>query len=168
MITAPESIVSFMGRNLLPLVCFICLNLCMPLYSTALVRVTGFADFTFGTWSGSGDMVLNDGTLCTYKSTGGKNYKIRATGSGTGGALTVASGSYTIAYTVGWKASQGTSGTFTNLLAGQSQTFTPANTASQTCGGSFNAAMRVTLTAAALGSAKMGAYSGTLTILMEP
>lgn len=144
------------------------LSLTVANLSDAAVRVTGFSDFSMGTWSGSGDMVLADGTICTYKSTGGKNYKITATGSGTGGALTVASGAYTIAYTVGWKASQGTAGTYTNLPAGSAQSFSPANTTSQTCGGSYNAAMQVTITSTALGSAKMGSYSGTLTILMEP
>jgi hypothetical protein len=138
-------------------------------YAAGTVRITGMADFAFGSWTGTGDMVLADGTLCIYRGgTGGNKYRITASGSGSGGALTVAASSYTLAYSAGWKNTSGTSGTFTNLPRGTAVQFTSGDTASQTCSGGWNAAMQITFASADLSSAKMGDYSGVLTILVEP
>ena len=144
--------------------------LLLPVFTPAAlaaVRITGFTDFTFGTWSGSGDLVLYDGSLCVYDSGGGQ-YKITITGSGSGGAYTIASGANTLAYTVGFKASSGTGGTFTAMTSGTRKNFTPPNTASETCGGVYNAALRLTFAAASLSAAVPGSYSGSVTVLLEP
>lgn len=132
-----------------------------------LIKVTGFADLALGAWSGSGAMDGND-NICVYTNKASGTYRVTATGSGASNAFTITDGSNLIAYTAAFNDVSGTSGeqplTSGTALTGQ----TGANTASQTCGGSNNSNFHVTIAEAALLAAPAGAYSGTLTILVEP
>lgn len=133
----------------------------------ALIKITGVADLALGTWAGSGAMTGND-DVCIYTNKAAGNYRVTATGSGGGGAFTITDGSNTIAYTAAWNDVSGTTGqaalTSGTALNGQ----TGANTSSQTCGGSQNANFYISIAEAALLAAPSGAYSGTLTMVVEP
>lgn len=132
-----------------------------------LIRITGMADFSFGTYSGSGDMDQND-NVCVYTNKASGTYRVTASGSGAGGAFSVASGADTLAYGVFFNDVSGTTGeqalTSGSALTGQSG----ANTTSQTCGGSDNANIHVRFLETNLTAAPAGSYTGTLTIVVEP
>ncbi len=138
----------------------------IPLSCLADVRITGFSNFAFGTWVGSGDLQNSD-DLCVYNSAT-SNYQITATGDGVGSAFTLDSSGIPVAYEVYWNDSTGTSGnvqlTTNSTLHGQSG----ANTSSETCGGSNNANLEIFVPEGSLSTVTAGSFSGTLTILLEP
>ena len=141
--------------------------LCLPLgiqsANAQLVRISGMDDFAFGSWSGSGNLTSSS-TVCIYRSSGGGNYSVTASGSGAGSSFTVASGGSTIAYQVRWKQ---VGNSFSTLTASSPSSFAGASS-SLTCGGSDNAEMEVQFSAANLGAASAGSYSGTLTFIIAP
>lgn len=125
------------------------------------VQITGFSNMSFGSWGGTGDMVLTN-DLCVYNSVDA-NYRITASGSG--GSFQLVSGGNSIPYAVEFKKS---GGSYSALTHGSSAAFNGANTASVNCGGSTNSTLRVTVTQAALDTAHAGSYGATLTVLVEP
>ena len=131
------------------------------------VRISGLADLALGTWSGSGSKTAND-DVCVYTNNPGAGYRVTATGNGTGGAFTVASGAETVAYEVRWNDQTGTAGNVQLTSGVQLASQTGANTSSQTCGGLNSANFQVTFTSSALAAAKSGAYTGLLSIVVEP
>lgn len=137
---------------------------CMaPGYAEAqLFRITGMSNFSFGTWSGSNDMVASD-TVCIYRSSG-TGYRITASGNGAGNSFLSTGSSTTVAYEVHWKHG---GGSFVSLTANNSQTFTGASN-SLTCSGVDNAELQVTFPESNLSAARADSYTGTLSILLEP
>ncbi|MBL7661363.1 hypothetical protein JNK13_01295 [bacterium] len=149
----------------------LCLILSCILFWTnpalAVVRISNMNDFAFGTWSGSGDLQLTD-AVCIYDSAGGaanRRYFITLTGSGAGGAFTIASGANTLAYSAAFA---GSNGVFTNMTAGVRVQFDGAHRTSNTCGGTTNAQIRISLTQANMLTVDNGSYSGILTVLLQP
>jgi hypothetical protein len=142
-------------------------DLTMSLTVPNLVRVTGVSDFTFGSYNGSGNAVL-DHNLCVYTNNPLGQYKVTLRGSGTAFAYEVTDGATNkIPYSVRWNAATGTGGNFNLDADDQSTVLGGANITSQTCGGGASANMQVTMTKAALLSKPSGAYSGILTIIVE-
>lgn len=133
------------------------------------VRISRLADAPFGTLSNfTTDQQFND-SVCVFSSAAGRRYRVTATGSGTGGAFTLASGANRMAYEVQWATASGqTSGTalsagialagLTTTAANSGCTVAPTNTAT----------LITILRANAKASATVGSYTGTLTILIAP
>ncbi len=131
-----------------------------------LVKISGLSDIALGTISGA--PVSGNTTACIYSNNSG-NYAVTVTGSGAGGAFTIAGPSpattSTIAYTADWIANSITA----PLTAGTKLTGrTGANTTSVNCAGGSNATFSVTFSEAAITAVPSGAYSGTATILISP
>jgi hypothetical protein len=136
-------------------------------------QITDISDMS-ASWSIGQSAIALYSNVCIYSSTG--SYKVTASGSGTGSAFTLASGSNTLPYSVVWNAggagNLGTTGTTLSATV-QSTSFTNAGTASATCsGGGANDTARVNvnvlqsdITAA---SSSATPYTGTLTMLITP
>jgi hypothetical protein len=127
------------------------------------VRISNLSDLTLGTWNGSGDLNAED-PVCIYNSATG-DYRIKATGSGAGGAFALSTTGGTVDYETYFKES---SGSFVELTAGAWSNFSGADTSHSSCNGLTNATVKVTARATALSGARAGSYSGTLTLLLEP
>jgi hypothetical protein len=129
-----------------------------------LVRLTQVNDIALGNWTGAGDMQGTD-SVCVWSTT--RKYRVTATGSGAGGAFTLAAAPSTLAYTVQWRdvagASSGTAMTAGTPLTGQNTSVT-----STTCGGGTNATVLVRVAESALAAAPAANYLGTLTLVVAP
>ena len=142
-----------------------------PSFAASNVRISGLANFTFNTISDlTSDSSLAE-DVCVYSNSPTNGYRVTATGSGSGGAFTLApvSGTNTLAYEVQWKAQAGApSGT--QLTAGSPLTGLVSSATQQACnnGPAASASLIVLLRAAALSSATAGTYSGSLTLLIAP
>jgi hypothetical protein len=143
---------------------------CVPAYAT--VAISNVGNLSLGTWSGGGDVTNND-DICIYNSAEGQ-YRITGTGSSSAGSgfyIATAGGSHSVAYTVGFKDSSGTSGSYTTLTHNSSAgDFSGADQVSSDCssGASLNANVKVTVLSADLASAAAGSYQGTLTLVVSP
>lgn len=135
-------------------------------------RISGLSDVNYGTINAFVDQT-NSQNVCVYSSFTlfgfplvQRPYSVVATGSGAGGAFTIASGPRTLPYEVRWAdAANQTTGTL--LTAGVTASgFTGSNNSS--CGGSENASLIVTITGPSLASASAGSYSGVLSITIVP
>ena len=134
------------------------------------VRISGLSDVTFS----SVDPSVNASdaqNVCVWSNTSTRGYSITATGSGTAGAFTLASGALTpVPYTVQWAASSGqTSGTsLTAATALTSQTSSATNS-DCSAGPSSSASLVVSIGSATLQTMSAGVtYNGTLTLLVAP
>jgi hypothetical protein len=125
------------------------------------------ADLALGNWSGSGDEE-DDEDVCIYTNKAAATYYVTASGSGAASAFTLASGGNTLAYSVYFNDVTGTVGEAQLTATTKSAQQTGANTSSQTCSGGNNANFHVVIAEAALLAAPSGAYTGTLTLLIEP
>ena len=132
-----------------------------------LILISGMADIGFGTYSGVGDLNQNE-DICIYTNKAAGTYRVTGSGSGGGGAFTLSDGTNTLAYNVFYNDVTGTTGeqqlTSGTPLGSQNG----ANTTSQNCGGSNDANYHVQILGTNLLAAPSGAYSGTLTLLVEP
>jgi hypothetical protein len=133
------------------------------------VRVAQLTDLAFGTiGTAPVDTVLTD-NLCVYSTATSGRYTITARGSGSSNSFALASGGNSLPYEVQWAFASGrTSGTALTpnvALAG-----TTANRLDSTCtlSSSLTATLVVVLRASAQQSARAGAYSGTLTLIVAP
>ncbi len=130
-----------------------------------LARITNLNDITFGTWSGTGDLVVAD-DVCVWVSGGG--YAITAQGSGTANAFELTNGTTTINYSVKWDdvagSTVGTSLTTGTSLGSQ----TSAATSTDCTGGPMTATVEVQIAEAELGAAGSGSYNGVLTLVIAP
>lgn len=133
-----------------------------PSFAYSLVQISNMNDFSFGTWSGSGQLQSTD-NICIHDTQVNPRYGITASGSGAGSAFTIQSGANTIAYTAEW---QGSVTAITTLIPAVKSQFQDANRVSATCGGGTNASLRITISQANLEAANAGTYTGTLTILL--
>lgn len=133
------------------------------------VRISRLSDAAFGSLSNfTTDQQFNDSD-CVFSSAAGRRYRVTASGSGTGGAFTLASGANRMPYEVQWAAASGqTSGT--NLVAGVPLTGLTTTAANNGCTvAPTNTATLITiLRANAKAAATVGNYTGTLTILVAP
>jgi hypothetical protein len=129
--------------------------------SSATVRVSSINDFSFGSWSGSGDLTAED-DICVYNSVDG-NYRVTITA--TGGAYQMTSSGNLLDFTVRFKKN---GGSYSQLTHGVPSSFDGANTSSTICSGGTNATIEVQITSVELLSVRPGSYSGALTILIEP
>lgn len=134
------------------------------------VRISGLNDVTFS----SVDPTVNATdaqNVCVWSNTSTKAYNITATGSGAGGAFTLASGALPVVpYTVEWASSSGqTSGTSlaaATALTGQTSTATNSDCSA---GPSASASLVVSIGSATLQSMSAGVtYNGTLTLVVAP
>jgi hypothetical protein len=130
------------------------------------VRITDFNDLTFGQLAGVSDAYLAD-DICAYSSTSG--YFVTATGSGSGGAFSLASASSTLPYEVMWVGAPGQT-TGTALSAGvTSSAFTnPATQLTCNSGPPSTASLIVVIRANTVSAAQAGSYTGTLSIMIAP
>lgn len=130
------------------------------------VIINRIDDLPFGTWSGAGQMQQTM-LHCVGSTTLGNGFNVRATGSGTGGAFTIASGVGSLAYTVEYRSP--TAGSFQTLTAGITRSgFSGTTTLNCILFSTEPAAVRVTFSAANLAAARAGSYSGTLTLTVAP
>jgi hypothetical protein len=133
------------------------------------VRLTKLSSVTIGTVTNLEADVTRAQNVCAFSSASGARYSVRGSGSGTGGAFTLASGSSTMAYEVQWSGQSGQV-TGTALTAGLRSPIFTSTAANQLCtsGPATTASLILVVRAAALSSATAGAYSGTLTLILAP
>lgn len=103
--------------------------------------------------------------VCVFSTT--RAYRITASGNGTGGAFTLASGANTIPYTVEWDDVSGAT-TGTQLTSGTALTGQTTSAITTNCGGGTNATVIVRVSSTDLSGAPVGAYTGTLTLVVTP
>jgi hypothetical protein len=151
-----------------------CLGLPLLLLSSVAayaqqVRVTTLSDVAFGTIANFTSDLINSQSICVYSTGTSGTYHVTATGSGSGGAFTLSSGTNTLAYEVQWSATSG-QGTGTSLTAGVALNGLTSTATQQRCtnGPATTASLITILRATAVGAASAGAYSGTLTLLVAP
>jgi hypothetical protein len=135
-------------------------------------RITGLADVNYGTINSFVDQ-SNSQNVCIYSAFRifgfpfVRDYSVTATGNGTGGAFTLASGPRTLPYEVRW-ADAANQTTGTQLTAGSTVSGFGNASTSQTCTGGENASLIVTITGTSLATASAGSYSGVLSITIVP
>jgi hypothetical protein len=132
-----------------------------------LIKISSVADISFGTYAGSGDLNAND-DVCVYTNKTGGAYRVTGTGSGAAGAFTLASGGNTLSYAVFFNDQSGTTGEQSLTAGTPLGSQSGANTSSLTCGGSNDANFHVRIVEANLLAVPSGAYTGTLSLLVEP
>ena len=144
----------------------------MQAHAQSQARITGLTDVSYGTINSFTNQT-NSQNVCIYSAfiffgfPIRRNYSVRATGNGTGGAFTLASGAGTLPYEVRWDdAANQTTGT--QLLAGVNATGFGNAATNQTCTGGENASLIVTITGASLTTATAGSYTGVLSITITP
>lgn len=137
--------------------------LLFPSAEAQQLRVSGFVDFNAGTWS-TGSILMED-TLCVYKSSGGTMYRVTASGTGSGGAFTIAQGAYSVPYGVKWKR---IGQAYQDLSANVARSFTGAENKSEICNKGDTSGIAVSFLDTNLSAARAGNYAGTLVILIEP
>ena len=131
-------------------------------------RITGLADLAFGTLNMTTDQTLSE-NVCLFSNSTTSGYAVQASGDGAGSAFTLASGSFALPYEVSWSGSSGqTNGTA--LTAGVSMSGFISSASQQTCnsGAPSSATLLVTIRGTAAGSARVGSYSGVLTLTITP
>lgn len=140
----------------------------------ARVRISALDDLSLASWvTGDGDVTLTD-DVCVYSSRANGGYTIKATGSGTAGAFTLANGTNTLPYSVVWNSGGvgSLANTGTALVADTtSGALTKAARDSSSCNGATpgpTARLVVGMTATDLDSIVDGDYAGTLTMLVSP
>lgn len=136
-----------------------------------LVQITGLSDMSFTTvLTGSSPANITQ-NVCVWSNTLNRSYTIKATGTGTSSAFTLAAGTnpVVIPYSVSWAGTTGApSGTAltANVTSG---TFTGAAIAPACLAGPTTATLSVTIATADQGAMIGGsAYTGTLTLLVTP
>lgn len=131
-----------------------------------LIQVTKLQNFTFGAWSGSGN-VQAARNFCIFRN-GSGGFSITASGSNNGGGqFRLSSGSSLIPYRIEFSGSgswfEATPG---SALTGSTTGFKGHSI--RDCNGGTNHSMRVTIPAANLAAAPSGNYADTVTIYVQP
>lgn len=129
------------------------------------VQVSGLSDVAFGTITGFGSDLVRSQSICAFSGLTGGRYTVTASGSGAGGAFTLANGTRTLPYEVQWNTAAGQSsgtGLTANVpLTGQTMLLScPVLQAT-------NTSLIVILRATSLRTATAGNFSGTLTVLLS-
>ena len=134
------------------------------------VRISGLSDVTFTNADPSVN-ATNAQNVCVWSNTSTRGYNITASGSGSGGAFTLASGALPVVpYSVEWAGTSGqTSGsalTATTALASLTST---AINSDCSAGPSASASLIVSIGSANLQAMSAGVtYNGTLTLVVAP
>jgi hypothetical protein len=128
------------------------------------VLINGLNNLT-NTWNASTQIQLTE-TFCVAASNGGE-YQVILTGSGAASAFTLVNGSKTLPYTVEYRDNNLAFGPVTPNVpkAGLDSSDTTPTACS---GNGARGQVRVTFSATDLAAATAGAYTGTLTIRVEP
>lgn len=131
------------------------------------VRITNLSDVAFGTIANLASDSVRSESVCLYADTATNGYNVRASGSGAGGAFTLASGSASLPFEVQWSSSSGQS-SGTQLTANVALSGQVSNAVQQTCnsGPATTASLILILRSAALSSAAAGSYNGSLTLII--
>lgn len=133
-------------------------------------QITGLTDISFANAdpTTTATSTQND---CVWSNTATKGYSIKATGSGTAGAFTLASGALTpVPYTVQWSQTSGQA-SGTSLTAGSALTGQVSTATTPTCssGPSSTSSLIVSIAASDLQNMVAAtSYTGTLTLLVTP
>jgi hypothetical protein len=133
------------------------------------VRITQLSDVAFGLITNITSDSSSSQDICVYSNSANDGYNVRAIGSGSGGAFTLASGSASLAYDVEWSSASGqANGTVLTPNVALSGQVSAAR--QQTCnsGPSSSASLIITIRSSALASAEAGSYSGALTLVIGP
>jgi hypothetical protein len=134
------------------------------------VQISGLRDVSF-TNVDPGVAQADAQNVCVWSNTSGRKYNVTASGSGTAGAFTLASGALTpVAYSVEWaqtaSQSSGSGLTSGSALTGQASAATAPTCSS---GPTSSASLIVRMAAANLQTMQAGApYTGTLTLVVAP
>ena len=153
--------------------CRICASLLVvaPVSADAAPQasITNLVDVAFGTISNFSTDLTNSQSICVYSTVKSRIYNVTATGSGSGGAFTLASGSNTLDYEVQWAAAGGQT-TGQSLTSGVALTGLTSATSKQNCSSdpAGTASLITVLRTAAVTAATAGAYIGTLTLVVAP
>ena len=134
------------------------------------VQITGLNDVAFTNVDPAVN-ATNAQSNCVWSNTATKGYTITATGSGTSGAFTLASGALTpVAYTVQWNQSTGQSSGTALTAATTSGTFnSTATTPTCATAPATSSSLVVSIASAQLlNMASLTTYTGTLTLLVSP
>ena len=137
--------------------------------ASAQARINKLSDVAFGTLTNFATDSVQAQSVCAYSLGLLGAYHVTATGSGSGGAFTLASSGSTLPYEVQWSASSGqTSGT--SLTSGVALTgqYSSALLSGCTLGAATTASLIVVIRATTLTTATAGSYSGVLTIILAP
>lgn len=132
-----------------------------------LIRARSFADFSLGTYTGTGDLDGNDDlNISTNYGTGTRTYQVTPAGSGAAGAFTITDGSETIAYNAYFNDATGTAGRVAlsngTALTAQGNAAKPLSTAT------LNANLSVNVPEANIQAVGNGTYTGTITLVFAP
>ena len=133
------------------------------------VQITGLTDVEFNAVE-LGSAASRPQSPCVWSNTATKGYTITASGSGTAGAFTLASGQLTpISYGVQWAQTSGQT-TGTALVPSAASTSFVSTALLPGCGGiGTSSSLIVTVAAAQLETmASQTTYTGTLTLLVNP
>lgn len=133
-------------------------------------QITGLTDINFTNADPTTTAVASQND-CVWSNTATKGYSIKASGSGTAGAFTLASGALTpIPYSVQWNESSGQS-TGTALTAGTALAGLVSTATSPTCssGPATTSSLIVSIASSDLQNMVAAtSYTGTLTLLVTP
>jgi len=133
------------------------------------VQLSGLADVAFTNQDPS-IQALNAQNVCVWSNSGTRGYNINASGSGAGGAFTLANGALNVPYSVEWAASSGAS-SGTALIPGTAVTGLTSAASNATCsaGAASSASLIVKISAANLQSMQAStSYTGILTLVVAP
>jgi len=131
------------------------------------VRISNLSDVAFGTIANLSVDAVQNQSVCLYADTATNGYNVRASGSGAGGAFTLASGSNNLPFEVEWNSAAGQS-SGTQLTANVALPGQVSSAVQQTCnsGPATTASLILILRSAALSSAAAGTYNGSLTLII--
>lgn len=132
-------------------------------------QISKMAAFSFGSWSGTGDLDANS-DICIYHN-GDGSYKVTVTDDSTlsaGFAVENAADANEITMAISFNDVVGTTGNIAVVDNVATASQSNANTTSTTCGGGSSANLQVVLAQASLAAAPAGAYDSQITVLVEP
>lgn len=151
----------------------VALALACPAWSGLLAgnnaRITGLSDVAFGSIATLSADSVQSQNICVFSNSSTNGYYVTATGSGSSGAFTLASGANLLPYDVEWSPASGQStGTLLSPNAALTGEVSSATQPSCNSGPSTSASLIIILRSAQLSSARAGSYSGTLTLVVGP
>lgn len=130
------------------------------------IQVTQVDDINLGSFDGVNDVTGSD-SLCVYRRSGGQ-YGVTITGSGTGGAFSLATGGSTIPFSVTWNDGTGAQNVDAGvLLSGLTNTYTAGTKCNGGADNNATLGVQVLANDMRTASTATGTHTGTLTITVE-
>ncbi len=145
-------------------------NITITVSVPSRVQITGLSDVAFTNVDPT-VTATNAQSNCVWSNTATKGYTITATGSGTSGAFTLASGALTpVTYSVQWNQSSAqTSGTALTAATASGTFNSTATTPTCATAPATSSSLIVSISSAQLlNMASLTTYTGTLTLLVSP